>query len=72
MVFWQGPTPCPGTKQYPMVNNFKKFVWVGKGYCLAEFADHHHEMQKRKEGEHRVFKKKNRGYYDVFIYGYDA
>jgi hypothetical protein len=49
-------------------NYFKPFVWIGKGYKLAEFAEKHDERNKRKEDEDRVLSQKNRNYYEVFLY----
>jgi hypothetical protein len=48
-----------------------KNIWSGHGYNLAEFAEDHHKRWLRKEQEDKVLNRKNRRYYDVFIYDFD-
>lgn len=45
------------------------FVWKGKGYNLAEFEEVYNEVVRRKREAEKVLRRKNRSYYDVFVFG---
>lgn len=66
-----GSIPTSTTQENLRINTLEKFVWIGRGYALAEFAEDHHKRWARKERESKVFNRKNRRYYDIFIYDFD-